>query len=304
MKTKLTGAKFKSALGLVGQLFSRVACLGVVIFVCSSVSAQNLFVSGYGCSGEILKDPPACGRIFRFTSGGQQSIFVSGMNYPGDLAFDGAGNLFAVECEPCWTPHPSHAIYKINPVGGRTRFASGLTYSPFLAADQAGNLFVADYDDGIIYQYKPSGLEGIFASGLYHPTGMAFDSAGNLFVADNSVGNFYHGSIYKYTPDGSRVIFAILDPSDRPGDLAFNSIGNLFMADLGGNIYKYDLHGVRTTFGSVPNGAQSLACDSADNLFVLDASDATIYKFTPQGARSIFASGQALGETFSHVAFH
>jgi hypothetical protein len=304
MKTKLTETKFKSALGLVGQLLSRVACLGAVIFICSSALAQNLFVSGYGCGGgEILNDPPACGKIFKFTSDGHQSIFVSGLNYPGDLAFDSGGYLFVVECEPCWTPHPGHAIYKINPIGARTRFATGLTYSPYLAADSTGNLFVADYDDGIVYHYKPSGLRGIFASGLYHPISMAFDSAGKLFVADNSMGNIYQGSIYAYNPDGSRVIFAVLDPSDRPADLAFDSMGNLFMADLGGNIYKYDLHGVRMAFGSVPNSAQSLACDSGGNLFVLDASDAIIYKFTPQGARSIFASGQALGETFSHVAF-
>ena len=68
----------------------------------------------------------------------------------------------------------------------------------------------------------------------------------------------------------------MLDPSDRPADLAFDSMGNLLMADLGGNIYKYDPPGVlrrhpRTTFGSVPNSAQSLACDSAGNLLVVDA---------------------------------
>ena len=77
-------------------------------------------------------------------------------------------------------------------------------------------------------------------------------------------------------------------------------MGNLLMADLGGNIYKYDPPGVlrrhgRTIFGSVPNTAQSLACDSAGNLFVVDAGGVSvagtvipnaIYKFTPQGARS------------------
>ena len=72
--------------------------------------------------------------------------------------------------------------------------------------------------------------------------------------------------------------FAVLNPGDRPADLAFDSMGNLYMADLGGNIYRYDLSGVlrrypRTTFGSVPNSAQSLAFDSAGNLFVVDAGD-------------------------------
>ncbi len=173
---------------------------------------------------------------------------------------------------------------------------------------------MADYDNGIIYQYKPSGLRATFASGLYHPVGMALDSAGNLFLADNSIGNLHQGSIYKYKPDGSRVTLAVLNPGDRPADLALDSMGNLYMADLGGKIYKYDLSGVlrrysRTTFGSVPNSAQSLAFDGADNLFVVDAGDANgngnaIYKFTAQGARSIFAPVvDGVGESFACLAF-
>jgi hypothetical protein len=89
------------------------------------------------------------------------------------------------------------------------------------------------------------------------------------------------------------------------------------MADLGGKIYKYDLSGVlrrqgRTTFGSVPNSAQSLAFDSAGNLLVIDGGAVNttgtgapnaIYKFTQQGARSVFASGPALGESFACLAF-
>jgi hypothetical protein len=93
-------------------------------------------------------------------------------------------------------------------------------------------------------------------------------------------------------------------------------MGNLYMADLGGKIYVYSLgilgRHARTTFGSVPNSAQSLAFDSADNLFVVDAGAVntssniipnSIYKFTPQGARSAFASGENLGESFACLAF-
>jgi DNA-binding beta-propeller fold protein YncE len=135
-------------------------------------------------------------------------------------------------------------------------------------------------------------------------------------VADNSIGNIYQGSIYAYKPNGLRATFAVLDPSDRPAGLAFDSMGNLFMADLGGNIYKYDPPGVlrqhpRTTFGSVPGSAESLAFDGAGNLLVVDAGGgngtgnvipSAIYTFTQQATRSMFASGQALSETFSHVA--
>ena len=311
MKTNLTKTKFKSSFSTASQFFNRAACLGAAILICSSASAQNLFVSG---NAHLKNCRPPCGVIYKFSWDGGQSIFAAGLNTPGDVAFDSAGNLFVVDYD-----HDElfgeAAVYKITPNGVRTIFASGLSYFSYLAADRAGNLFVADYDDGIIYKYKPTGSRAIFASGLHHPVGMAFDSAANLFVVDNSIGNIYQGSIYEYKPNGSRTTFAVLNPSDRPADLAFDSMGNLLMADLGGNIYKYDLvvlrRHPRTTFGSVPNSAQSLACDSAGNLLVVDPGSVSsagsvpnaIYKFTSQGARSMFASEQALSESFACLAF-
>jgi sugar lactone lactonase YvrE len=305
MKTKLTETKFKSAIGSARQLFTRVACFGAVILICSSASAQNLFVSGRGAGG---------GEIFKFTWDGRQSIFASGLYKPGDVAFDSAGNLFFVDYEILDNVGAA-AIYKITPNGTLTIFASRVSYPSYLAVDRAGNVFVANYDQGIIYEYKSTGSRAIFASGLHHPVGMAFDGAGNLFVADNSIGNIYQGHIYQYKQDGSRATFAVLEPADRPADLAFDSMGNLFMADLGGNIYRFDPPGVlrrhpRTTVGSVPNSAQSLAFDSAGNLFVVDAGGVNssaianaIYKFTQQGVRSAFASGQPLGESFACLTF-
>ena len=305
MKTKLTESKFKCAPGAARRLFSRIACFGAAILICSGAWAQNLFVSGSDARG---------GEIFKFSWDGGQSIFASGFTEPWDLAFDNAGNLFVVDYDRGGLRGDA-AVYKITSNGVRTTFASGLSYPAYLAVDSTGNVFVADYNHGIIYEYKPTGSRATFASGLHHPVGMAFNSAGNLFVVDNSA-NIYLGRIYEYKPDGSRGTFAVLDPSDRPADLAFDSMGNLFMADLGGKIYRYDT-GVlgrhrRTTFGSVPSSAQSLAFDSAGNLLVVDAGDVSgsgtatlnaIYKFTQQGARSIFASGQALGESFACLAF-
>ena len=303
MKATVTEAKCSAALGRVGQLFSRVAWLGAVILICSSASAQNMFVSGTDAGG---------GEIFKFPLAGPETIFATGLVDPWDLAVDRAGNLFVVDSQ-CGELYCGAKINKITPQGVRTILASGLSYPSDLAVDRRRQLFVADYDNGIIYQYKPSGSRATFASGLNHPVGMALDSAGNLFVADNSIGNIYQGSIYKYKPDGSRVTIAVLDPGDRPADLALDWMGNLYMADLGGKIYRYDLSGVlrrqgRTTFGSVPNSAQSLAFDSVGNLFVVDVGDANgkgnaIYEFTAQGARSTFAKGEALGESFLCVAF-
>ena len=152
--------------------------------------------------------------------------------------------------------------------------------------------------------------EAFYHGVLGLPVAARSDKLGMTFF---SLGSSHQGSIYKYSPNGSRITFAVLDSGDRPVDLAFDGMGNLYMADLGGKIYKYDLSGIlrrhgRTTFGSVPNSAQSLAFDGAGNLFVVDVGDVSgngnaIYKFTTQGARSAFAKGVALSETLSYVAF-
>jgi outer membrane protein assembly factor BamB len=300
MKTKITEPKYKSGLGVAGELLARLACLAAAILTCVSASAQNLFVSGRDAGG---------GKIFRFTWDGGQSIFASGLYKPSDVAFDTAGNLFFVDYEiVSGDLRGNAAIFKITPNGALSIFASWLSYPSYLAIDKAGDLFVADYNNGIIYRYKPDGTRATFASGLYHPVGMACDSAGNLFAADNNAGNLHQGSIYKFGPDGSRVTFAVLDPSDHPADLAFDRTGNLYMADLGGNIYRYNL-GIlrrypRTTFGSVPNSAQSLAWDTSGNLYVVDAGDVNgngnaIYKFTTQ-VRTHF--GNTLNESLVCLA--
>ena len=50
MKNKQRETQFKSAFGVAGHLFGKIACLGAVILICSSAAAQNLFMSdGYSC---------------------------------------------------------------------------------------------------------------------------------------------------------------------------------------------------------------------------------------------------------------
>ena len=85
MKNKPTETKLKSGLGRACHLTSSVLCLGTVVLICATASAQNLFVSG---------GDPGNGKIFEFTPDGMETTFASGLNSPQNLAFDSDGNLF------------------------------------------------------------------------------------------------------------------------------------------------------------------------------------------------------------------
>jgi DNA-binding beta-propeller fold protein YncE len=143
--------------------------------------------------------------------------------------------------------------------------------------------------------------------------GLATDMAGNAYVMatdDNSP--TLAGTIFKFTPDGERIVFGSVpgttgDNEPQPNwGLAFDSAGNLYAADGGAQtIYKFASNGARSVFvgpsafatGAYPLG---LAFDGSGNLFVSTVCFApdlcapgsdTILKFTPSGVETTFATG-------------
>ncbi len=66
---------------------------------------------------------------------------------------------------------------------------------------------------------------------------------------------------------------------------------NLFVSgDYHGEIYKFTPTGSQSTFASGLSYPQSLAFDSSGNLFAADGGSSNIYKFTPNGIQTTFAS--------------
>jgi sugar lactone lactonase YvrE len=155
---------------------------------------------------------------------------------------------------------------------------------------------------GSIFQYAPDGTQTTFAFGLSRPRGVLFDNAGNLFAATTArdgSGNF-QGTIFKITPGGMMSTLATFGPNFFLEGLVMDSAGNVFvMADnfsdpnLASTIFKVTPGGAVGTFGSVPSLGFGLTFDSGGNLFAADAFDLTVYKFTPEGIRSIFAGPTA-----------
>ena len=164
-----------------------------------------------------------------------------------------------------------------------------------LAFDSAGNLFAASPSREVhsIYKITPDGGQSLFASGLHGPHSLAFDSTGNLYVSE-----FLSNTIEKFTPSGTRSVFASTG-LNYPVGLAFDSAGNLFVAnELGNSITKLTPDGVGSLFANTnilhPIG---LAFDSAGDLYasgtVGGLVQGAVEKFMPDGTGSIFAASNS-----------
>ena len=145
--------------------------------------------------------------VFKFTPEGVKTTFVSGLGNPIDLAFDGTGNLFVVDCA-VWHAGIGRWILRFSPEGTKSGFASGFDDPRGLAFDGVGNLFItevtaADASSHAILEFSTDGTKKIFAStlGFDVSSGLACDRSGNVFVLNKH-------SILKFDSSGTPSIFA------------------------------------------------------------------------------------------------
>ena len=80
--------------------------------------------------------------------------------------------------------------------------------------------------------------------------------------------------------------------SDAPDGLAFDASGNLYISNYNsGRIYRMSPSGVKTQFASGLIKPSALVFDDAGNLYVSNFGSTTVSKITPGGIVSTFASG-------------
>jgi len=178
-------------------------------------------------------------------------------------------------------------------------------------AAHAQNLYVTVLGPGTILEYTPSGVQSTYATGLSSPRGLAFDSIGNLFAAEtvyphddlNGIGKVLKYNLRNHVSTFGTVSIGRADIFLQ--GLATDVAGNAYVAatdsntDMGPGIFEFTPSGDRILFGSVPSQGWGLAFDSAGNLYVAaddylgDSNDQTIFKFAPDGTRTVFVGPSA-----------
>jgi hypothetical protein len=188
----------------------------------------------------------------------------------------------------------------------------------------AQNLYVSAHTGGrgafhhSILEYTPSGVQSTYASGLLFPRGLAFDSLGNLFAAETlaPAGDVEVGKVLKFNLRNKATTLGSAAQFFFEG-LAIDIAGNVYVlgTDTGptaaGTIFKFTPSGDRIVFGSVPGVPDNptanlgLAFDSAGNLYATASGAQTIYKFAPDGTRTVSVGPDAFapGEYPAGLAF-
>lgn len=239
--------------------------------------------------GDLYVVDGSTGVIFRFTPDGTKSTFASGLDQPAGLAFDRTGNLFVAE-------NGTGSILKFTLGGTKSTFASGLASPAGLAFDSSGSLFVtdvicgSDIGCGVIYKFDGSGTKSTFATDTYDLVYLAFDFAGDLFATIQASSSIKGVLAFDHTGTGT-----VASEEGGPG-ITFNLDPFLVSGDSIVIIGCFAVGPVPCEapdifFATGLNDPFGLAFDAAGNLFETNRGSGSIFKFTPEGSRSTFASG-------------
>jgi uncharacterized protein (TIGR03437 family) len=243
------------------------------------------------------------------------------LNYPQQIAFDRAGDLYIADFK-------NGAIRKIDPQGTITTVASTLSHPSGVAIGPDDTLYASDYRR--VYHIASDGEVSVIAGGdqpgysgdggpainalVYSPYGLAFDGTGNLLVADSDNNRIRRidtkgiiSTIAGNGQAGSTVAGpATSSPVPYPSGVASDAAGNVYFGSGGyGQLSKVDQSGIlsilnpnaSTLFLTAPGPISKaslyptqLTFDQAGNLYIVDTNAGCLYRLSATGTLQVAAA--------------
>ena len=215
----------------------------------------------------------------------------NGLNCPFGLAFDGDGNLLVGSAG--W-------VSRVTSDGDVTAIAQA-TSPGEVVIDEAGTIYVVSEVDSTIYTVAPDGSLDPFVTSLANPWNLALGSDGYLYASDTD-------DTVRIDPDTGVVTLWL---ENLEGPMVFDDADNAYLRE-DAIIYQITPDKTVHEIARLPNNYPyrhytGLACDAAGNFYVGEAVQCqndpgsppwlpaklgdAIYKITPDGAISTFATG-------------
>ncbi|HEY6412309.1 MAG TPA: NHL repeat-containing protein [Edaphobacter sp.] len=221
-----------------------------------------------------LTNPFASNIVELNSSGGRATLNPfsgAGIQGPGPLAFDGAGNVWIANGGPSVSKLSANGAVLSPGAGFNTNGVS----STALALDTSGNVWVADSANNKIEVLSQTGAaipgSPYSGAGINGPFSIAIDSVGGAWVANRIGSSLSRLTSFGDTVAGSPYYGAGLN---APIDLAVDGLGNVWLANSGSNSVSEFLSTGRPQSGASGYGSAALsnpfrvALDRSGNLWV------------------------------------
>jgi sugar lactone lactonase YvrE len=275
----------------VGAVAASSTCKVVVNFAPRFAGFRTGAVELTDANGNILATTlvsgTGVGPQVAFGPGVPIAVLATGLDYPGAVAADMAGNVFIADTE-------NHRVVKISAGGAQlTVPITGLQSPVGVAVDGAGNIFVVDSGLSRVVEWLAGGSAQITVptTGLNYPNGLAVDAAGNLYIADT-----FNNRVVEIAAGGGPQTTVPATGLNYPNSVAVNGAGDLFIADSWNNrVVELPAGGdPQVSIGTGLNYPGGVAVDAAGDLFIADTENSRVVEVPAGGAPQItFLSGFA-----------
>ena len=190
------------------------------------------------------------------------TIVSTGLNGPGGVAVDGAGNVYIADTT-------NNAIKKWSATDNTvtTLVSSGLNQPIGVAVDSAGNVYFSDSLNNAIKKWSAtdSNVTTLVSSGISSLSGVSVDGACNVYIIS-------YNNVKKWTATNSTVTTLVSSGLTSLYDVAVDVAGNVYITDLYSNPKKWTaanntITALGTYFNFHPAG---VAVDGRGNVYVCD----------------------------------